>query len=341
MEGTSEWYQYRDQIYALVVEEGVTTLGTDTFMDLYRLCEVTLPQGLVSIGDGAFMICEELVLIDIPDTVTSIGENAFVNCSALVQLTIPASVTTISASTSSYSPFYNGSSSLQIFCEASSKPTGWDSYWNYVWTSGTATCTFGATRKDADFWSTVDRNAESIVIPEGVTIIPANAFDGNTTLKGITIPSTVKTIGGYAFRNCNNLHTIIFDHVAGDPLTICGQTVQSKALSFRVTQSKLKVTVPKTVTIYQYQSVPVEVPLQVAAPAEIWYLTLGSKTTAGLKEAIGEVTLTEDNRVLLQLADPAKLTPGKSYTLYLNVTPVNNAENVVPTQVKVNIKVSK
>ena len=124
-------------------------------------------------------------------------------------------------------------------------------------------------------------------------------------------------------------------------MTICGQTVQSKALSFRVTQSKLKVTVPKTVTIYQYQSVPVEVPLQVAAPAEIWYLTLGSKTTAGLKEAIGEVTLTEDNRVLLQLADPAKLTPGKSYTLYLDVTPVNNAENVVPTQVKVNIKVSK
>ena len=36
-----------------------------------------------------------------------------------------------------------------------------------------------------------------------------------------------------------------------------------------------------------------------------------------------------------------KLTPGKSYTLYLDVTPVNNAENVVPTQVKVNIKVSK
>ncbi len=35
-----------------------------------------------------------------------------------------------------------------------------------------------------------------------------------------------------------------------------------------------------------------------------------------------------------------KLTPGKSYTLYLDVTPVNNAENVVPTQVKVNIKVS-
>ena len=124
-------------------------------------------------------------------------------------------------------------------------------------------------------------------------------------------------------------------------LTICGQHVQTKALSFRVTQSKLKITVPKTVTVYQYQSVPVEVALQVAAPAEIWYVELGSKTTAGLKEAIGEVTLMADNRVLLQLADSSKLTKGKSYTLYLDVTPVNNAENVVPTQVKVNIKVSK
>ena len=124
-------------------------------------------------------------------------------------------------------------------------------------------------------------------------------------------------------------------------LTICGQHVQTKVLSFRVTQSKLKITVPKTVTVYQYQSVPVEVALQVAAPAEIWYVELGSKTTAGLKEAIGELTLTTDNRVLLELADSSKLTKGKSYTLYLDITPVNNAENVVPTQVKVNIKVSK
>jgi hypothetical protein len=53
------------------------------------------------------------------------------------------------------------------------------------------------------------------------------------------------------------------------------------------------------------------------------------------------LTLTEDGRVLLTLDSMAQLTKGKSYTLYLEVTPVNNAENVVPTQVKVNIKVSK
>ena len=124
-------------------------------------------------------------------------------------------------------------------------------------------------------------------------------------------------------------------------LTICGQDVQTKVLSFRVTQSKLKVTVPKTVTIFQYQSVPMEVALQVAEPAEIWYVNLGSKTTAGLKEAVGELTLTEDNRVLLPLVDSSKLVKGKSYTLYLEVTPVNNAENAAPTQVKVNVKISK
>lgn len=122
-------------------------------------------------------------------------------------------------------------------------------------------------------------------------------------------------------------------------LTICGQDVTTKELSFRVTQSKLKVTAPKTVTIFRNQSVPMEVALQVAEPARIWYVDLGSKTTAALKESVDELMLTEDNRVLLTLTDSSKLVKGKSYTLYLEVIPVNNAENVAPTQVKVTVKV--
>ena len=123
-------------------------------------------------------------------------------------------------------------------------------------------------------------------------------------------------------------------------LSVCGQDVLSKELSIRVTQSKLKVTVPKTVNYYLSQTAPLEIPLQVAAPAEIWHAELGSKSSAELKKAITEVDVTEDGRILLTMDAMAGLTKGKSYTLCLDVTPANNAENVAPTQVKLNIKVN-
>ncbi len=48
----------------------------------------------------------------------------------------------------------------------------------------------------------------SIILPEGLEYIYASAFDGNN-LKTVTIPSTVKAIDRYAFRN-NKLQSVIF-----------------------------------------------------------------------------------------------------------------------------------
>ena len=116
--------------------------------------------------------------------------------------------------------------------------------------------------------------------------------------------------------------------------------MQSKELSFRVTQSKMKVTAPKEVTYYLSQTVPLEVPLQATAPAEIFHVALGSKTDPALQEIIEDLTLTEDGRVLLTVGSATQLVQGKRYVLTLEVTPVNNASNVAPTLVSVNVKVS-
>lgn len=47
-----------------------------------------------------------------------------------------------------------------------------------------------------------------VVIPDGVTKIGENAFDGNKTLTELTMPNTVTFIGKYAFRKCAKLSGI-------------------------------------------------------------------------------------------------------------------------------------
>lgn len=66
-----------------------------------------------------------------------------------------------------------------------------------------------------DYWMTKEKNITiadltitSIIIPEGVTTIPDNAFVNYTSLTSITIPSTVTYIGDNAFSGCVNVSTI-------------------------------------------------------------------------------------------------------------------------------------
>ena len=53
-----------------------------------------------------------------------------------------------------------------------------------------------------------DKYATSIDIPEGVTVIPATCFYECLSLESITLPSTIKQIGGKAFSNCGALTSI-------------------------------------------------------------------------------------------------------------------------------------
>ena len=59
------------------------------------------------------------------------------------------------------------------------------------------------------------KNLTSVVLPEGLTAIPKHAFNMNlayketSSLKSITIPSTVITIGQYAFNYCDSVKSFV------------------------------------------------------------------------------------------------------------------------------------
>ena len=107
------------------VPSDVRIIGDDAFSWCYSLTSVEIGNSVTSIGNYAFSSCTSLTSIVIPYSVTSIGYDAFSWCTSLTSIVIGNGVTSIGDRAFSYCD------SLTIYCEAKSKPTGWNNNWNY------------------------------------------------------------------------------------------------------------------------------------------------------------------------------------------------------------------
>ena len=104
----------------------IKEITTKTFYNCTWLTSITIPDSVTTIGAWAFSGCSNLTTVTIGENsqLTTIGSNAFYDCSSLTSIYIPISVATIG----NYA--FRDCSNLTIYCEASSKPSGWDSSWN-------------------------------------------------------------------------------------------------------------------------------------------------------------------------------------------------------------------
>ena len=123
--------------------------------------------------------------------------------------------------------------------------------------------------------------------------------------------------------------------------TVCGKEVLSSVLSVKVTQTALKVTAPKSAVYYLSQSGPLRCSLKANLPLES--VALSTRTAKEFQQALGgqENLRLIGNRVEFKLTNPGALTAGKSYSVQLELTPENAAENTKPTTIKLTVKVMK
>jgi len=77
---SAPWGTYCQDIQTVIIEDGVTSIGSYTFYNCNSLTSASIPNSVTSIGSYSFSKCTGLTSITIPNSVTSIGEFAFFGC---------------------------------------------------------------------------------------------------------------------------------------------------------------------------------------------------------------------------------------------------------------------
>ena len=201
-----------DEIRTIIIEDGITSIGSEAFADCSGLTSITIPDSVTSIRGSAFYGCSGLRSITIPNSVTSIGYRAFYGCSGLRSITIPDSVTSIED---------------EAFCDCSGLRS--------ITIPGSVTF-IGCRVFDGC------SELRSITISDGVTSIGDEAFVGCSGLTSVTIPGSVTSIGDEAFVGCSGLTSV----------TIPGSVTSIGAYAFYGCSGLTSVTIPGSVTSIGY-----------------------------------------------------------------------------------------
>ena len=190
---SAPWYDYRNDIKTVVIEDEVTSIGNYAFCGCTNLTSITIPDSVTTIGRYAFGNCTSLTNVTIPNHVTSIWDDAFYGCTSLTNITIPDSVTSIG-----FGLFENCTSLTSVTIPNNITKIGERTFYN---------C----------------ESLTNITIPDSVTTIYRYAFYNCTSLTNVTITNHVASIGAYAFYNCKSLTSITI----GNSVTSIGESVFS------------------------------------------------------------------------------------------------------------------
>ena len=154
-----------EKLRSVALADTVTRIGDRAFKECRMMTGLRLSTGLKSIGNAAFESCESLLAVSLPQSLQRIGDYAFYRCYDLTTITIPASVTDLGRVVFAYC---SSLASVQILAE--------------------------------------------------VTEVPAWTFYDCGTLCWLRLPQSVQAVGDSAFYNCGACSNVVYGGTAGDTI---------------------------------------------------------------------------------------------------------------------------
>ncbi len=195
---------------------------------------IVIEDGVTSIGSFMFYRCTELTNITIPDSVTSVGDSAFYYCIGLEELTMPVSAKIYNSSETFLSctniktiTLTKGNGNAQKYTSSSyySESTYYQYTPWYISQCGTIVIDKGVTslgyytfygcNRIKDVYCTGDITDWCNINFDDSYANPMHSGDnlyfGGELVTEITIPTTVTKIGSYAFNTCSYLTAAYFN----------------------------------------------------------------------------------------------------------------------------------
>lgn len=208
----------------IVLPPSLKRLNSYTFYECLSLPAINIPASVEAVGDYVFTYCDALerfdvdrsspyfasesdvlfnkdktILIaypaqrtglnyDIPTSVQEIRTTAFCRANNLTTVTVPSSVTVIAEQSFLYCDVL-GSVSISEDNEV------YRDIYGVIYDKG-LTCMV---------WYPSGKQDNAYTVPNGVTMLMNGAMAGNIHLKSVTLPSTLASIGSYAFDECHQL----------------------------------------------------------------------------------------------------------------------------------------
>lgn len=172
------WYSQREEIRAIVLPEGLTSISDFAFLDCPNLTGVKIPNTVTSIGDYAFAQCTGLLQVNLGNGIQTIGEGAFQECESLLAISFPASVKEID-----HKAFYRCSSIATVTVPDTVEYMG-NSVFAYC--SGLVRATVNMPVSQLSDWT----------------------FYGCESLADVSLSASIVEMGEFSFQNCESLNGI-------------------------------------------------------------------------------------------------------------------------------------
>ncbi len=180
-------------------------IGPDAFRGCSSLTSVTLSDGLTDIQSSAFAECTSLTEISIPGSVLNVRLYAFSGCESLKSVTFESGTEGLDINNDA---FLNCNITDITFGRAlGDNGSNTTSPFKAIRTLETVTFTEPANCLPIGYFMNCT-GLSSVILPESLQTIGAEAFENCTALGRLTIPGSVSTVETGAFAGCTGIRSL-------------------------------------------------------------------------------------------------------------------------------------